>query len=535
MKLSLLMVTFFWAGGYALLCGTLRAEHSHFHSALESITVEELFEHVDVLADDTLEGRAAGSRGGQAAARYVESRLREIGVAAAGEGGRFTQPFYGTHQNLLAKVEGSDEQKSDEWLLVGAHYDHVGYGTPQTSYGPIGYIHNGADDNASGVSVLLETIEAVMQLGKPPRRSILFAFWDGEEQGLLGSRYWLQRPTIPFASIQLAVNIDMVGRMRRGRLEVGGTRSGYGLRRLLASRSLADGLWLHFDWELQENSDHWPFFERGVPVVLLHTGLHDDYHRPSDDVERVNRQGMRDAAAYLFDFVVRAANADELPRFRPSGRNETPYTQRERERPLAPLPPRLGVGFRDVREEQPADDSGSGEPTSSDAAKSTPSVERGQGVVVTSVAPNSPAAIAGLEVGDRIEAVSGVPVLGGSDFQWRIQTQPAQTQLQVVRDAESQPIQLDVRLAGEPSRLGISWRADDAEPRAVYLTRVIPGTPAARAGLLIFDRVYAIHAQPFESADEFGRLLEKELQSEGPLRLTIERHGRLTAVEIAIH
>lgn len=291
----------------AVFPGGASAENTAVTAALDSITTSELFEHVDVLADDTLEGRAAGTRGGQAAARYIETRLREIGVAPAGEHGRFAQSFYGSYRNLLTRIDGSDAELAHEFVVVGAHYDHVGYGTPQTSYGPLGYIHNGADDNASGVAILLETIEAIKSLPRSPRRSILFAFWDGEEQGLLGSKHWVSQPTVSLSAIRLAVNVDMVGRMREGRLEVGGSRTGFGLRQLLASRSLPRGLWLYYDWELKENSDHWPFFERGVPVVLLHTGLHDDYHRPSDDVERINQQGMRDAAAYLFDLVYRAA------------------------------------------------------------------------------------------------------------------------------------------------------------------------------------------------------------------------------------
>ena len=172
------------------------------------------------------------------------------------------------HQNLLAILPGTDPELKDEYILVGAHYDHVGYGSRRNSYGPWGYIHNGADDNASGVAAVLEVIDALSQTGHWPRRSILFAFWDGEEQGLLGSKHWKNHPTIPLSAIKMAINIDMVGRMTDGRIEVGGTRSAVGSRRLMSSPTLSDEVWLDFNWEYKNNSDHWTFFEAGIPFAL---------------------------------------------------------------------------------------------------------------------------------------------------------------------------------------------------------------------------------------------------------------------------
>ena len=497
------------------LIPTAAAENTAFSAALDSITATELYEHVDVLADDTLEGRAAGSRGGQAAARYIETRLRKIGATPAGENGRFTQLFYGSYRNLLARVDGSDERLNQEYLVVGAHFDHVGYGTAQTSYGPLGYIHNGADDNASGVAVLLETIEAIKKLPQPPRRTIVFAFWDGEEQGLLGSKHWVRRPTVPLSAVRLAINIDMVGRMRDGRLELSGSRSGYGMRSLLASRSLPSGLWLHYDWELRENSDHWSFFERGIPVALLHTGLHDDYHRPSDDVERINKQGMHRAAAYLFDLVHRAANAEALPAFRSHAGSESPSTRRVAERPLDPLPPRLGITFKDDPFWSTADLPGA------------PPAPPEPGIVVLTVAPRSAAAAAGLKTGDRIELVNGAPFADADRFLQLVQAQPAESTLLVRRDGVSEPLHLDVRLAGTPLRLGIAWREDPAEPDSVYLVRVVPGSSAAAADLRVHDRIYHVNSQPFRGRNGFTVLLNERLDRNEPLTLTIERHGRI--------
>src|SRR5690606_3687721 len=120
-------------------------------------------------ADDTFEGREAGSRGGHAAAGYIVRQLQRYGVQGGGEDGGYFQNFGAGYRNILAVIPGSDPQLRRQAVVVGAHYDHVGYGTPQNSYGPTGYIHNGADDNASGVAGLLEVIEAFTLLPSAPR------------------------------------------------------------------------------------------------------------------------------------------------------------------------------------------------------------------------------------------------------------------------------------------------------------------------------------------------------------------------------
>ena len=198
-------------------------ENSALNFARASITTGELKHHAEVLADDTFEGREAGSRGGRAAAKYIIGSLKDAGIDPAGLNDRYTQPFLGNFQNLLAEIPGTDAALSHQYIVVGAHYDHVGYGTRRNSYGPWGLIHNGADDNASGVAALLEVIDGLSRSTWRPRRSILFAFWDAEEKGLLGSKHWVNQPTVPLRDVQLALNIDMVGRLSDGRIEVGGS------------------------------------------------------------------------------------------------------------------------------------------------------------------------------------------------------------------------------------------------------------------------------------------------------------------------
>ena len=205
-----------------------------------------------------------------------------MGLAPAGDGGTYFQSFNGASRNILGLVEGSDPQLKQQVILLGAHYDHVGYGRANNSFGPCGYIHNGADDNASGVAGLLEVVDAVKQLPTPPKRSILFALWDGEEQGLLGSRHWVGRPTVALSRVAVAINMDMIGRLQESAaLEVYGTRTAAGLRRLVSEANGEAKRWtIDFDWKLKSDSDHWPFYERRIPILMFHTGLHERLSPP---------------------------------------------------------------------------------------------------------------------------------------------------------------------------------------------------------------------------------------------------------------
>ena len=351
--------------------------------------------HIGVLADDSFEGREAGSRGGRAAAAYVVEQLQKLDVEPAGDAGTWYQPFKAL-RNILALLPGSDPAVAREIVVVGAHYDHVGYGTARNSYGPFGFVHNGADDNASGVAGLLEVTEALARLSPRPRRPILVAFWDGEEQGLLGSRHFLRvRPRAAAdAKIAFSVNLDMIGRLRGRRVEVYGTRTAHGLRsavtRANSDPANAAGLALAFPWKIEEDSDHYPFIAAGIPTVMFHTGLHDQYHRPSDDIDLVNVEGIEPVARLVFGFVRALADAEApAPAFRAEARGESDATQRALEAP-APLVPgtprgRWGIGSRPDP----------GEPTAP---------------LVVRVTPESPAAVAGLLVGDRIVAVDGTAV-----------------------------------------------------------------------------------------------------------------------------
>jgi Zn-dependent M28 family amino/carboxypeptidase len=384
-----------------------------------SIRAGDAGRHVGILADDSFEGREGGSRGGRAAAAYIVEQLERLDLRPAGDAGTWYQSF-GSLRNILALLPGSDPALARELVVVGAHYDHVGYGKAANSYGPFGFVHNGADDNASGVAGLLEVAEALTHLEPRPRRPILVAFWDGEEQGLLGSRHFLRvRPAaVADATIAFSVNLDMIGRLRGQRMEVYGTRTASGLRSLVtranSDPAVAAGLALAFVWDIEDDSDHYPFIAAGIPTVMFHTGLHDQYHRPSDDVHLINLDGIEPVARLTLAFVREVADAaGPLPAFRAAARGESDATKRQLESP-APLAPgaprgRWGLGSRPDP----------GEP---------------QGAVIVRVMPASPAAAAGVLVGDRIVAVDHTATTDHDNVLARLRAAAGQVAIDVDRN-----------------------------------------------------------------------------------------------------
>ncbi len=483
---------------------SLAAENSKFAVANDSIIVEQLRRHVEVLADDSFEGREAGSRGGQAASIYLRKALSELGIEPAGQDGDFFQYFNGRYRNILGMVRGSDPLLDDEFIVVGAHYDHVGYGNRKNSYGPLGYIHNGADDNASGTSALLEVAEAFAKIGESPRRSVLFAFWDGEEKGLLGSKYFVNNPVVSTEKIRFFINMDMVGRLRDEQLLVYGSRSALGSRRLVSTLNGSTGLRLDFTWELKNNSDHYSFFERTIPVLMFHTGLHPDYHRPRDDSHKINAEGMQRVAQLVFRTTYELAQLDQPPTFRKRARYENPSRQREAERPAPALPKRFGISWNPLAAAQ-------------------------DGVVITRVRQNSPANRAGLLVGDRIVSFAGEQIRRGDRLQASVIAASNPVEVIVQRSSGDEELTTTVELDGRPHRLGIGWRVDEAEPGTLIINRVVAGSPADRAGVQLNDRVYRIAGKDFAAASEFVRIA-KELS--GAIDLLIESEGRLRTVKL---
>ncbi len=205
---------------------------------------------------------------------------------------------------MIGVIEGSGPH-SEETVVIGGHYDHLGHGGFFSGSLAVfsRAIHNGADDNASGTSMILELARRIGARRDPPPRRVVFMAFSGEERGLLGSQYYVQNPLFPLASTVMMFNCDMVGRLNdKNELTMIGTGTSPGLASLVDVLGSSAGLTIKKVSGMTDGfggSDHQAFYPRGIPVLFAFTGIHSDYHRPSDDSDRINYAGMARIADYL--------------------------------------------------------------------------------------------------------------------------------------------------------------------------------------------------------------------------------------------
>lgn len=217
-----------------------------------------------------------------------------------------------TVNNVFAYLPG----KTDEYVIIGAHYDHLGRGN-YDSLAPsqIGQIHPGADDNASGTAGVLELARLFAPMKGQLQRGILFASFAGEELGLLGSAHWVQEPTLPIDRAVAMLNMDMIGRIKDDKVYIGGVGTGSTLKAVLEQAQSKSNFKVEYSPGGYSASDHTSFVTKRIPVLFFFSGLHSDYHKPSDTWEKINPQ----AAARLVDVVggtgLQLASASERPTF----------------------------------------------------------------------------------------------------------------------------------------------------------------------------------------------------------------------------
>jgi Tol biopolymer transport system component/Zn-dependent M28 family amino/carboxypeptidase len=222
-------------------------------------------------------------------------------------------------RNIIAVLPPSGPPERAEYVVVGAHYDHLGFGETGAMLrkGEEGKIHPGADDNASGTAAVLELAAALAEerKAKPEEfhRGIVFALWSGEEIGLIGSSYFVEHPTVTLSSIAAYVNFDMVGRLRENKLSLQGVGSSKAWRRLVEKRNVAAG----FNLSLQEDpylpTDGTAFYPKGIPILNFFTGSHDDYHRPTDTADKLDYDGLERITKFARALVVDLAKDGDRP------------------------------------------------------------------------------------------------------------------------------------------------------------------------------------------------------------------------------
>jgi len=315
------------AGLGLLVYATLSLPLASAPAALSKPDPARLKADLEFLCSPDLTGRETGTEGCAKAAAYVADRMREwhlTPLKAGGMGGVTPYHYQWNYQapyrnngrptveaeasNLIAVIPGGDPGLAGEYVFVTAHYDHLG-----TSWGSM---YPGADDNASGTVALLEVMRLLRDAR--PRRTIALLAVSGEEEGLLGSRAFLAHPPLALEAIKANVNMDMVGRGRPGEVHVMPARQdGYvttlvqTARTVAASQgvTLAAGIDQH--WQA---SDQYSFAERGIPSICFNTGLHPDYHQPTDTPDKIDYGKLATVVGIVRDLTLRTANADSLPK-----------------------------------------------------------------------------------------------------------------------------------------------------------------------------------------------------------------------------
>lgn len=216
--------------------------------------------------------------------------------------------------NVLAALPGGDPALAREIVVVGAHYDHLGMGGSGSLEPEPGAIHNGADDNASGVATLLESAR-ILTRGPRPDRTVMFMAFAAEEMGLLGSAHYVHHPAVPLERTVAMINLDMVGRLRDGKLQVLGSGTAQEFPAILERHGRQLGFELSLSPDGYGPSDQTSFYAAGVPVLHFFTGTHEDYHRPSDDWEKINAEGLARIAELVARVVREIASAPARPTY----------------------------------------------------------------------------------------------------------------------------------------------------------------------------------------------------------------------------
>lgn len=233
-------------------------------------------------------------------------------------------------QNVIGFIEGSDPVLKNEVIVIGAHYDHVGMGFYGAMHqDDVGKIHNGADDNASGTAGLIELAEAFSK--SSPRRSLLFAAFSAEENGLIGSKYYVyERPLMPLDKTVAMLNLDMISRNNEKMLWIGGAFYSDDLRFVAEKANESTGFELLYNVGLLTNaSDQGPFLKRKIPALFFFAGDHEDYHTPSDDVEKINSDKAANVCRLAYNVAEIIANRDQRPVYKNLSMDERTRLVRE--------------------------------------------------------------------------------------------------------------------------------------------------------------------------------------------------------------
>jgi hypothetical protein len=314
-------------------------------------------------------------------------------------------------RNVVMILPGEDEQLKNEYIIIGAHYDHLGMGGTGSGSRATDTIavHHGADDNASGVAMMLELAEKIAAVKGSHKRSIICVAFSGEEMGLLGSKYYVENPGIELSDVNAMINLDMVGRFGdTGMLQVTGVGTATGLKDLVTSLSDTSVFSLSLSDEGYGPSDHSSFYGKNIPVLFFSTGAHLDYHTPADTWDKVNYQGIVTVASFVYKIFEELASSTGRLEFRESGPRADQSRQMRRRGVTLGIMPDFAGNIKN-------------------------------GLRADFVTPGKPAALGGMKKGDIITSINGMTVSNIQDYMFRMsQMKHGQTiNIEVLRGSET--------------------------------------------------------------------------------------------------
>src|SRR6266511_614629 len=312
-------------------------------------------------------------------AEYAQ-KLSDVTVGLSVEITRRAVPAY----NVVGVIEGNDPKLKREYIVIGAHYDHLGHGGESSLAPNSSDVHHGADDNASGTAGLLELARIFSGQRGQLRRSVIFIAFSAEESGLIGSKAYVNNPAAPLADTVAMINLDMIGRMKENKLAVGGVGTSPEFRKLV--QSLNNGFTLQLNEDGFGPSDHSSFYAKQIPVLFFFSGTHEDYHKPSDTADKINYEGEAKIVGFVAEIARAIDRGDARPayavaRSQSSGR---------------------ATGFRVYLGTVPN------------------YAESNDGMLLDAVRDDSPAAKAGLKAGDKIVKLAGREIKNVYDYTYAL-------------------------------------------------------------------------------------------------------------------
>ncbi len=417
------LVVEFEAGGVAAIAPEPRTALAELPPVFSQ---RALREHVEWLAAPERRGRGLGTSELKETAEYIAQQFADVGLQPGGDEGTWFQRFTVAKgpdgepveaMNVIGVLPGKREAWADQSIVLSAHYDHLGLGWPDVHAGDEGKVHPGADDNASGVSVLIELARNLVADGGGSRH-LVFAAFSAEEAGLQGSRHYVAHPRFPIAGIRGVINMDTVGRLNDGEIAIHATGTADEWQHIFRGVGFVTGIKSRNVAARVGGSDQDSFIDAGVPAVQFFTGAHGDYHRPTDTPDKVDDAGLVKVATFVKESLVYLLEREEPMNVRIEGATAAPGA----ERPPAAGPRRVSFG-------------------------TVPQFDfAGPGVKVDSVVEGSPAERAGLRAGDVLIRLEGEEIADLRAFSRLLETLAPDQEVTAVVLRDGAEVTMQVRV-----------------------------------------------------------------------------------------